>query len=235
MATISFANSVGEEQLRSGKQTSLILRLSKSLTATDDLSEARSAVIKHALDLLSRIHNDISAQQAAAPGGTRLESPNERRMISALLDLIVLEGIYPALSQGVGIPIERRARSFTLPSLITNGSARVEEVIDPDHELLGTIVGGLQPLLEASNTPQATEKSRDPWSRRFKGVEGMIRERCLVDVIAASGELAFNPQCAEHERRARIESFNKLLDGSVCSKHFIYVQANYAAEYRRLS
>jgi hypothetical protein len=63
----------------------------------------------------------------------------------------------------------------------------------------------------------------------------MIRERCLVDVIAASGELAFNPQGTEHERQARIESFNELLDGSVCSEQFIYVRANYATEYRRLS
>ncbi|TGZ85346.1 hypothetical protein EX30DRAFT_392699 [Ascodesmis nigricans] len=197
------------EQLRSGKETSLVLRLSPSLSTTSDLPEARRAVIQRSLELLRNLHAQISEEQSTAPSGLRLESPNERRIVTALLDLIVLEGIYPALSPGVGIPIERRARSFTLPSLITKGSSRVEELVEPDRQLLGAIVDTLYKLL----APSSTYHSAESWSRRFKGVEGAIRERCLVDTIAASGELAFNPECPDDQRRELTASFLKFLDG----------------------
>lgn len=188
-----------------------MLRLSPSLSTTSDLPEARRAVIQRSLELLRNLHAQISEEQSTAPSGLRLESPNERRIVTALLDLIVLEGIYPALSPGVGIPIERRARSFTLPSLITKGSSRVEELVEPDRQLLGAIVDTLYKLLAPSSTYQSAES----WSRRFKGVEGAIRERCLVDTIAASGELAFNPECPDDQRRELTASFLKFLDGSV--------------------
>ncbi|CUS07347.1 unnamed protein product, partial [Tuber aestivum] len=116
--------------------------------------------------------------------GPQLVSPAEVRVIVCLLDLVVLEGIYPSLARGVGIPIERRTRAAALPGLVTGrGTARVEEARNrKDVELLGLVVGRLLELLRGEGVVAEGDLLR------------RVGDRVLVDVIAGCAELAFNPE-----------------------------------------
>lgn len=115
-------------------------------------------------------------------------------MVTCLLDLIVLEGVYPSLSKGVGVSIERRTRSRALP--VRKARAGNEK----DVELLRVVVSRLSAVLS---------------DRRGGGAVSvqMIEDRCLVDVVAGCAELAFNPEngdTGEWKRR-----FEILIDGFV--------------------
>lgn len=193
------------DQLHSIREHSLILRLARPLTPTTDKSLARSIVIKHTLTLLRRIHAELSERDSTA-NALRLERPGERRTIFALLDLLILEGIYPSLSPGVGIPIQRRARSFVVPSQVPAAVGRVTEIDTADTELLREIVQDLSDILQP--TPETAGSG-------YKGIEGMVRERCLVDLLAGSGELAFNPDLAEDSQKKWKNVFRSLTEGLV--------------------
>lgn len=163
------------DQLLALRNASLIQRLSSSLPeppSSTDTKTVTSAVITYALSLLRSIH----AAAVAAPSQTaeKLVNATDSRTITCLLDLLVLEGIYPSLSTGVGIPIERRARNFVLPAT----RKRVQEVGENRNmELLGKVVDGLIEVTEGEGAEI--------------GVGGTVKERCLVDVLAGCGELAF--------------------------------------------
>ena len=145
----------------------------------------------------------------------RLERPGERRTIFALLDLLVLEGIYPSLSPGVGIPIERRARSFVLPQYMARPMPTIHvQEIYRDVQLLGRVVSGLLSVLGPGEESRSIPKDwKSP--RGYPGVEGMVRERCLVDLIAGCGELAMSPETREENQAAWKEKLSKLMEGLV--------------------
>ncbi|KAH0609059.1 uncharacterized protein H6S33_001287 [Morchella sextelata] len=152
----------------------LALTLPPSPTPSPTPSPAQTLahkVLTHALRLLHTI--STTPTPTAAPATTALENATDNRTLNALLDLLVLEGIYPSLSPGIGIPLSRRARNFVIPA----SRGRITEVEDRrDVQLLGSVVEG---LLEALGSGGAAARS--------------MRERCLVDVLAGCGELAFGP------------------------------------------
>jgi hypothetical protein len=187
-------------------------------------------VINKALGLLLRIHKEI-CERDSDPSGMRLERPGEHKTIFALIDLLILEGIYPNLSPHVGIPIERRARSFVIPPHMisassetqTSSSSRVAKVTQ-NPEILGQVVDGLMSVLSplksedvAINKGTMPKDLKDLKARRgYPGIEGMVRERVLVDLIAGCGELAFNPEhAAGGDQAAWKEKFSNLIDGLV--------------------
>ncbi|KAI5798955.1 hypothetical protein EDC01DRAFT_649849 [Geopyxis carbonaria] len=203
------------EQLTIVKEKSLILRLSKNLTPSTEEKVARPILLRYTLDLVIRLHHELAERDAEA-NGMPLESPGERRTIFALLDLLILEGIYPALSPGVDIPIERRARSFIVPSRNKPVSDRIQEVAEDDvvKNIFKSIVEGLLNVLhkgEYSLEEQSIYK-KEPW-RRYKGLESMVRERCLVDLIAGCGQLAFDPEAEIDNREHWKAKFTELTDG----------------------
>lgn len=163
---------------------------------------------------MTRLHHELLRRDAEA-NGMPLESPGERRTIFALLDLLVLEGVYPALSPGVDIPIERRARSFVDPSRNRSVSDRIQEVSkdSAEHDIFKSIVEGLLNVLhkrDYSLEEQLIYK-KEPW-RRNKGIESMVRERCLVDLIAGCGQLAFDPKAVADIREQWKTNFTELTD-----------------------
>ena len=93
-----------------------------------------------------------------------------------LLDLISLEGIYPSLSPGVGIPIERRVKSVLQNGVITRPSPSSDGPERQGQSLLVEICLALDNILEDGD-----------------GLASIIQERTLVDLIAGFGELAFSP------------------------------------------
>jgi hypothetical protein len=216
------------EQLQITTEKSLVLRLSKPLTSSTDKQVATPLVVDHALDLLLKVHREI-CQRDLQPIELRLESPAERRTIYALLDLLILEAVYPSLSHGVGIPIDRRARSFVLPNQLVRpqNSSKVRVVEENrDSELLRKVVEGLISVL---NTPDERLAVQDTATtgvlppRGYPGIGGMIRDRCLVDLIAGCGELAFNPREDSGAGEWEVK-FSRLIEGLV--PQIVTIKAN---------
>ena len=112
--------------------------------------------------------------------------------MDGLLDLVSLEGIYPNLLPGVGIPIERRVQSVLQGGTSTRALGSDDSQID--EVLLGDIVSQLSSIAMASN----------------KGLCSVIQKRTLVDLIAAQTQLAFAP--AVNDDKAHAEAFQKLID-----------------------
>ncbi|KAF8474607.1 hypothetical protein BDZ91DRAFT_674570 [Kalaharituber pfeilii] len=136
-------------------------------------SEPSEQVITYAASLLQRIHTRLLINYKPTPSPEDIFSPKDRRIITALLDLLAIEGIYPCLTPGLGIPIERRAKAIIPPSRNISKNAqelcRVKILIQVVNVLAGILKDG-------------------------KGeVANLLKDRCLVDLVAGCGELAFNP------------------------------------------
>lgn len=164
-------------QHKSPRSTTLIGRLSTSLPDALPVSESNGEpglVITHATCLLQKIHTYFLARNRPTFTQDDVLPPKDRQVIIALLDLLALEGIYPCLAPGVGVPLERRAKAI-IPSSsqhLTGAIRKVRQVrtlIEVVLLFTGILQGGQGEV--------------------FK----LLRDRCLVDVLAGCGELGFNP------------------------------------------
>lgn len=169
-------------------------------TSGSDDGDGRTTVINQALGLLNRIHTafvtpaDSQSEyyQAASSGGNAdLEDAKRRRILHALLDLISLEGIYPSLSSGVGIPLQQRVISV-LPAGVIAKQAHVPASSLPHNEVLLRHV--ITVLLNIVLDPRPS-------------IQPVIRGRILSDIISGSADLAFNPHIASSSDQ------NKFQDG----------------------
>lgn len=114
----------------------------------------------------------------ADPTKTRdvLYTSSVRRSIDGLLDLISLEGVYPSLLQGVGVPIERRVKSILQNGVVTRpGNPGIRS--EPDDGLLLDIVNQMSHVATSGGN----------------GLCAALRERTLVDLVAAMIQISFAP------------------------------------------
>ena len=123
--------------------------------------------------LLSGIHRAIKEDTSAASNLT--EDLSKRKTIDGLLDLISLEGIYPCLSPGVGIPIERRVTSVLRNGIVTRPSS-----------------SGDGPQIHAQSSLAESCLALDEILKDGVGLASRAQERILVDLIAGFGELAYS-------------------------------------------
>ncbi|KAL4762499.1 RTP1-C1 domain-containing protein [Aspergillus foveolatus] len=146
---------------------------------------ARADVIGKALGLLSQIHvafvnpvidEEQSSQANAEEEDAALEDAKRRRILHALLDLIALEGIYPSLSFGVGIPLQQRVISVLPAGVIAQQNPPPPEK-PPDISLLGRILTGLSGIIFDVRP----------------SIQPVITGRILSDIISASSDLGYNP------------------------------------------
>lgn len=129
-------------------------------------------------------------------------STDHQKIVDGLLDLISLEGIYPLLSPGVGIPIERRVKSVLQGGLVTRPSPAADTVSrQGGRVLLSQICRQLYRILNSHGT----------------GLGPSVQERTLVDVIAGWGELAWAPGCQHEHAKDNGRMLQSLLDGFVFS------------------
>jgi hypothetical protein len=104
-----------------------------------------------------------------------LEDAKRRRLLHTLLDLISLEGIYPALSPGIGVPLEKRV----IPTLPVGVIAKkvpfseAESVMFSD--LLKNIVDALLKIIFDTHP----------------GIQPIIVARIQSDILSGLAELAF--------------------------------------------
>lgn len=148
-------------------------------------------MIQKALDLLSKIRLSFESEAAS----TALENLSDRKTLDVLLDLISLEGIYPCLSPGVGIPIERRVKSILRAGFVTKSSPSTGRLRRGHKKLLPAICINLYEI--AIGHP----------------LSSVLRDRTLVDLIAGLGELAYSP-LTHHEAidDTWTPKLNRLLD-----------------------
>ncbi|KAJ5674467.1 uncharacterized protein N7477_004401 [Penicillium maclennaniae] len=177
-----------EIQKSQGRSLLEILNRTSELSRSDD-GDARSTVIYRALDILHRIHtafvtpvgSQSEPQPAASSQGTAdLEDAKRRRILHALLDLISLEGIYPSLSSGVGIPLQQRVISVLPAGVIAKQAHSLASSIPHDKDLLQHVMTILLNILLDSRP----------------SIQPVIRGRILSDIISGAADLAFNPNLA---------------------------------------
>ncbi|KAI9774319.1 MAG: hypothetical protein M1840_004213 [Geoglossum simile] len=193
---------LSRESISKAGGQSVIDRLFQSLPGKADAILPRIVVLRKALDLLLAIHRSLVSEQSSLPGDKAIRTPQilyepkARRTIYGLFDLISLEGIYPSLSPGVGVPLERRVKSV-LPAGVIARRAPPSSSEDRDLGLLQEIADR---LLGVDSNARI-------------GISPICRERVLVDLIAACGELAFCPDVrGEHIRSRYTDLFKTLVD-----------------------
>lgn len=184
---------VDEIQRSQGKSLLEILGRSAEV-AISDHNTTRNAVIGKALNILSQTHSafvtpvedrDEVPQAAADDDDPNLEDARRRRMLHALLDLISLEGIYPSLSSGVGIPLQQRVISV-LPAGVIAKQTHIPETATPrNEELLSRIMNALLNILSDTRP----------------SIQPVIRGRILSDIISGTADLGFNPSLAASEQK----------------------------------
>ncbi|KAJ5159524.1 uncharacterized protein N7482_006528 [Penicillium canariense] len=199
------------EQLRRQGQ-SLVEILNHSLEApSTSAGNARTAVVGKALDILSAIHaafvtpiehEEPSRQPQLEVENADLEDAKRRRMLHALLDLISLEGIYPSLSSGVGIPLQQRVISV-LPAGVIAKQTLVPASSTPHDEVLLDRI--MRVLLSITLDVRPS-------------IQSIIRGRILSDIISGAADLAFNPNFVPADDRINYkEGFSKIIDDTASS------------------
>ena len=137
----------------------------------------RPAVIHKALDILLAIHKRLCDDNDDQRGLETLHDPIRKKTVDGILDLISLEGIYPSLSAGVGVPLERRVKSVLQGGIVSKSLTQELQGENQDKALLSEIIQILWSIIEA----------------RGKGLQPAVEDRILVDIIAGTGELVFTP------------------------------------------
>ncbi|KLJ10686.1 hypothetical protein EMPG_13940 [Blastomyces silverae] len=183
------------EEIQKSRGDSLVQILARKIPVQDkDDDTATFHVIQRALDLLVAIHRayvdsnpDVGIENSKRNGRREdpvLEDTKRRRVIHGLLDLISLEGIYPALSQGVGIPLQQRVVSV-LPTGVVATQAEATSANKPhDERLLLFIIDTLRPIV----------------CDKHSGIQPIIMGRILADILCATAELAFHSHSLPQEQ-----------------------------------
>ena len=177
---------------------------SRNTPLVRDSSDARSAIIFKALALLLDIHYRLEEAEDAALKDEVLYNSANRRIVDALLDLISLEGIYPNLLPGVGVPIQRRVKSVLRNGTVSRG-ADINGELDQDRGLLVNIAVELDRLALSNG----------------KGLYNAFIERTLVDLIAARGQLAYGSDI-NFPDQFHITALQLVLDEYVCPIHSLF-------------
>ncbi|KAL4977646.1 hypothetical protein BDW66DRAFT_31732 [Aspergillus desertorum] len=174
-----------ELQRSCGQSLVEILSRNSSESFAEDAS-ARASVIGNALELLSQIHvafvNPVidanqNSQVSEGQEDAALEDAKRRRILHALLDLISLEGVYPSLSSGVGIPLQQRVISVLPAGVIAQQNTPAHE--EPqDVLLLRRILMTLSGIIFDARP----------------SIQLVITGRILSDIISASSDLGYNPR-----------------------------------------
>lgn len=146
------------------------------------------------------IHYALCRTSHAQKSPTPLQDSKNRKIVDGLLDLISLEGIYPSLSPGVGIPIERRVRTVLQGGVITRTLSEEGDEEPRNKLLLTKIVDSLGTIPESNEV----------------GLRLALQERTLVDLIAGLSELAYSPLYQDgHSSADHAAALKRLLDGYV--------------------
>ncbi|KAI9754692.1 MAG: hypothetical protein M4579_004597 [Chaenotheca gracillima] len=199
---------LSRDKIEKARQASILDRLEPRGSRNGAGStRQRESVVSRALELLHRIcvasneGHDAEVTETLSASSNLTYEPSSRRTIYGLLDLVSLEGIYPTLSPGVGIPLERRVKSVLPAGVIAKTEdGQVSSIPYQDgNSLLEVVVDGVFRAFKAASL----------------SMQSLVRERILVDLIAALAELAFNSSRNDLAKRNHFQHiFEQTLSGS---------------------
>jgi hypothetical protein len=145
-------------------------------------------VISDAGAHLIAIDNAVRTRKGAGkPGSTAALDTSLLAAINPLLDILVLEGVYPSISLEIGF--RDRLRNSSL--LYSKESDRF-----PDLDMLQTVLH-ITDLIVFDNS----------------GIASQVRDRILADLIIANFDLAFSPAREKSVQDASKQRLDRLLDG----------------------
>ncbi|EEP79803.1 predicted protein [Uncinocarpus reesii 1704] len=194
-----------EEEIQKSRGASLIEILNQTIPDEYYQNETpRVRVVQQTLDLLGRIHTAFVSEPAIgeSPLGKQqepaVEDARRRRALHALLDLLSFEGIYPSLSNGVGVPLEKRVVSVLPTGVIAKQAPNPVDSVTQNLGLLDRILSSLNEILQDARP----------------SIQPIILARILPDIICGTAELAFNSQGATHSRiNSYTKAFYALING----------------------
>lgn len=166
----------------------------------------RTVVIGKALDILAHLHAAFvtrvegegghPSQVRSGPEDPSLEDAKRRRVLHALLDLISLEGIYPTLSPGAGIPLRERVISVLPAGVIAKPTAAAADSNPQNEQLLDHILTSIYAILFDERP----------------SIQLVICGRILSDIISGTASLAFNSiSLSGNKRSCYHEAFKRVL------------------------
>lgn len=153
--------------------------------------------VEKALGLLLGIHREAGNAEKhrneSDGGSISLVDHRCRQVIEGLLDVVVLQGICPFLSAGVGTPYDQRVRITTY-----NGVRRCTAHPRRNLSLVSKVIYLLCDMSENSGV----------------GIEPFIRDLILPDVVCGAAELAYSPcwACEIEERDVIHKKFRPILN-----------------------
>jgi hypothetical protein len=184
-----------------GKSLVEILSRDSSTSSTRDEAQIRLSVIEQALQCLQDIHEAYASPVNSeslilqAPEDVR-EDARRRRALNTLLDLISIEGVYPSLSTGVGIPLEKRVLTTLPAGVITKQVPEAAEPNPQNEALLRRILSTLISIVLDDR----------------EGIQMIVQGRILSDIISGTAELAFNARVAsDEEKKVFQEKFERII------------------------
>jgi hypothetical protein len=156
--------------------TPLVQRLHDAISATWTPPQAglsqQTDVVLYCLDILKAV-------LAAAVAENHQLGIKDWRQIHALIEIILVLGLYKSLSPGVGVPEFRRVKSIILAA---EGRQDAIPVIEKAL-LLRTIVSDLRMIFEDGGEVAET-----------------LKAKYLVELVSAMADLAFNPAFPSEDR-----------------------------------
>ncbi|KAL8931094.1 MAG: hypothetical protein Q9208_000197 [Pyrenodesmia sp. 3 TL-2023] len=161
-------------------------------------AQRRRDVIGKALSSIRDLHASCGDGSNGVGQHEAVASQRSQKVVDGLLDLLVLEGIYPSLSPGVGVPVERRLKSALKGGFTTRPLSEASGGKADDQQLLTDIVECLSPI-----------------SLSRVGLSTSVQDRTFVDLIAATGELAFSPAFHSRTRQHFASTFEEIVDSSM--------------------
>ncbi len=149
----------------------------------------RIVVISICLSYLEKIQ-EVSLEQARKSKNPNLIiiSLYDLKLFNDLLNLIIIQGIYPSLPTGIGIPVNKRVKSLIFTAKVSKPS------YDEAKSLLCMIVDTMINLIN---------KSGDVSDLIKKGMG-------ITDLVTALAELSSDPKLSIKERKINVEKFSAI-------------------------
>jgi len=153
--------------------------------------------------LLSQIHDSVLAEgPQTADDVARVGTP-ARKTICQLLETLVLCGVQPYLSPGVGVPLHQRTRLQISPLVLER--IRADKADETQMSL---------PLVSIMDVLLAIDEVHG------EGVEPVMRDHILPDLVYGLAELSYSPQFSVNQQVSHTvwtSRLVKLLDQYVTS------------------
>ncbi|KAK9247842.1 hypothetical protein V1506DRAFT_530831 [Lipomyces tetrasporus] len=152
-------------------------------------------ISKYLIDLLKRIDEASKEDQKDNPDVFSI-ALGDMKTINALLDLIIIECVYPYLTPGLGIPLENRRKASNLRKTNLNAKLRalilshvvdtLVDIVESENDIADVIMGGqyctdiISGLVELGFSPATSTDEPVKYRKRFSDFLNRIQTYTLL-------------------------------------------------------